>query len=259
MLVKVAAYLRKNHIALLALFFALGGTSFAAAEKFVLPKNSVGTRQLRKNAVISSKIKNNQVLGADVRESSLSKVPQAGHADSADNAGKAASAINARNAANAANAAALGGTAASSYETKDEATARTGRFFVNRGFVTSSVTQQTISTVPGLGTLEVLCSASGNGMSVDYKNTIQAPHRVWEEDDVGDPAKGNGIMRVLLNPNDKLTANGFNPDETTADVTAQVSTWMIDDALDTRFATVHVAMSRFHDTCYYMVDGRVTG
>jgi hypothetical protein len=47
------AYLKRHHIALLALFIALGGTSYAAAG---LPRNSVGKNQLRKGAVVESKL-----------------------------------------------------------------------------------------------------------------------------------------------------------------------------------------------------------
>jgi hypothetical protein len=68
-------FLRQNTIALIALFFALAGTTFAAAN--ALPRNSVGTKQLKNNAVTSAKIKNNQVTGADVKESSLATVPSA--------------------------------------------------------------------------------------------------------------------------------------------------------------------------------------
>jgi hypothetical protein len=49
-------FLRQNAIALLALFIALGGTALAAAS--ALPRNSVGTKQLKKNAVTGLKIKN---------------------------------------------------------------------------------------------------------------------------------------------------------------------------------------------------------
>jgi hypothetical protein len=38
-------YLKRHHIALLALFIALGGTSYAAIS---LPANSVGAKQLKK-------------------------------------------------------------------------------------------------------------------------------------------------------------------------------------------------------------------
>jgi hypothetical protein len=47
------AYLRRHHIGLLALFVALGGTSYAAAK---LPRNSVGTTQIRSGAVTQAKL-----------------------------------------------------------------------------------------------------------------------------------------------------------------------------------------------------------
>jgi hypothetical protein len=78
MTVRFGRFLRRNTIALLALFIALGGTTYAAT---ALPKNSVGTKQLRKNAVTSAKVKNNTLTGADVLESSLGKVPSAASAD----------------------------------------------------------------------------------------------------------------------------------------------------------------------------------
>ena len=46
-------YFRRHHIGLLALFIALGGTSYAAAK---LPKNSVGSSQIRSGAVTQSKL-----------------------------------------------------------------------------------------------------------------------------------------------------------------------------------------------------------
>lgn len=55
-----------NVVASLALFVALGGTSYAVS---ALPKSSVGSRQLRSNAVSSSKVKDRS-LG--VRDLSLS-------------------------------------------------------------------------------------------------------------------------------------------------------------------------------------------
>lgn len=55
-----------NVVASLALFIALGGTSYAVS---ALPRNSVGSTQLRKNAVNSSRVKDRS-LG--VRDLSLS-------------------------------------------------------------------------------------------------------------------------------------------------------------------------------------------
>jgi hypothetical protein len=104
-------FVRGNTIALLALFIALGGTTYAAT---ALPNNSVGTKQLKKNAVTNPKIKNgavtgakvadNSIKGADVLESSLGKVPAATKADTATNATSATNATNATNAVNATNA-----------------------------------------------------------------------------------------------------------------------------------------------------------
>lgn len=60
-------------MAYVALFFALGGTSFAAVQ--ALSRNSVGTKQLQQNAVTGAKVKNNSLTGADILESRLGKVP----------------------------------------------------------------------------------------------------------------------------------------------------------------------------------------
>jgi hypothetical protein len=90
-------------VACCALAVALGGTSYAAIK---LPRNSVGANQLQKNAVIASKlsvrsvgpqklqnnavttrsVKDEQLTGAKIVESTLAKVPSAANADTAANA-----------------------------------------------------------------------------------------------------------------------------------------------------------------------------
>ena len=50
-------------VALIALFIALGGTSYAVTQ---LPKNSVGTKQLKKSSVTSAKIKDGTIRTADL-------------------------------------------------------------------------------------------------------------------------------------------------------------------------------------------------
>jgi hypothetical protein len=55
-------------LACVALVVALGGVSYAAG---VLPKNSVGTAQLKKMAVTAAKLKNNAVTGAKVKNGTL--------------------------------------------------------------------------------------------------------------------------------------------------------------------------------------------
>lgn len=56
-----------NVTASLALFIALGGTSYAA---ITLPRNSVGHTQIRKNAVHSSEIRNHTVRLSDISKNS---------------------------------------------------------------------------------------------------------------------------------------------------------------------------------------------
>lgn len=56
-------------VACLALAVALSGTSYAKV--LALPFNSVGTPQLKPNAVISSKVKNNTLLAADFKAGQL--------------------------------------------------------------------------------------------------------------------------------------------------------------------------------------------
>jgi hypothetical protein len=55
-------------VAYVALFAALGGTSYAAA---TLPRNSVGSSQIRAGSVTSSKLANFSVTSAKVRNGSL--------------------------------------------------------------------------------------------------------------------------------------------------------------------------------------------
>jgi hypothetical protein len=91
-----------NVIATIALFVALGGSSYAALQ---LPRNSVGTKQLKRNAVTApkikrnavttakikrnavttAKIKTNAVTGSKINEGTLEKIPQASAADALAN------------------------------------------------------------------------------------------------------------------------------------------------------------------------------
>jgi hypothetical protein len=56
-------------IACLALVVALGGTSYA--QDLRVPLNSVGTLQLRSNAVVSSRVRNHSLLAVDFRAGEL--------------------------------------------------------------------------------------------------------------------------------------------------------------------------------------------
>ena len=57
-----------NVTATLALFVALGGTSYAVTQ---LPRNSVGTKQIKKSAVRSSDLKRGAVTSSDIRNGTI--------------------------------------------------------------------------------------------------------------------------------------------------------------------------------------------
>jgi hypothetical protein len=61
-------YIRRHHIALVALFVALGGTSYAAIS---LPKGSVGTDQLRHASVTTGKIAPSAITSKRLRDDSV--------------------------------------------------------------------------------------------------------------------------------------------------------------------------------------------
>lgn len=83
-------------VAFVALMVALGGTSWAVA---ALPKGSVGTKQLKRNAVAKANIKanavdagkvaNDSLTGQDIKESSLAQVPSAAQAANSGHANAA--------------------------------------------------------------------------------------------------------------------------------------------------------------------------
>jgi hypothetical protein len=62
------SYIRRNAVAYLALFVALGGTSFAAVR---LGSNSVGSKQIKPGAVGNSDLHNNAVTSGKVKNGTL--------------------------------------------------------------------------------------------------------------------------------------------------------------------------------------------
>jgi hypothetical protein len=162
-------YMQRNGVALLALFVALGGTTYAAAG---YPANIIGTKQLKRNAVTSPKIKdgavtgakiaNDTIKGSDVLESSLGKVASASHADSATTATNATNATNAVNATkattatNATNADQLAGIAASGYQQRVTGSCGNGKAIAAvgaDGTVTCASPVSLISITPANGTV----------------------------------------------------------------------------------------------------------
>jgi Chaperone of endosialidase len=77
----IAESIRSKGIVLVAALLVLCGTTYAAA---ALPKNSVGTKQLKNGAVTAKKVKKNGLTGNQINESSLGTVPSAVNADTLD-------------------------------------------------------------------------------------------------------------------------------------------------------------------------------
>lgn len=110
-----------NVVSTMCLFILLGGGAWAATQ---LPKNSVGTQQLKTDAVTSAKIDDGTIVGADVNEAKLGKVLLAKQADNAAELGgfgpgaflrSNGKALDAAHADDATNAGALDGLGAASF------------------------------------------------------------------------------------------------------------------------------------------------
>ena len=69
----LALHARRNAVAYLALIVALGGTSYAAIN---LPNNSVGKKHLKKNAVVTKKVKDRSLLAKDFKRGQLPRGAQ---------------------------------------------------------------------------------------------------------------------------------------------------------------------------------------
>lgn len=67
MLGRVCGYARRHHIGFMALFIALSGTAYAAS----LPRGSVGTAQLRNDAVTSPKVEDRTLVADDFKRGEL--------------------------------------------------------------------------------------------------------------------------------------------------------------------------------------------
>jgi hypothetical protein len=70
-------------VACIALTVALGGTGYAAIN---LPRNSVGNKQLRPNAVTSGKVRNGSLAAKDFRSSALPRGPRGAQGPKGDSA-----------------------------------------------------------------------------------------------------------------------------------------------------------------------------
>jgi hypothetical protein len=140
-----------NVVATLALIVALaGGTAFAASK--VLPKNSVGTKQIKNKAVTGAKIANGAVTGVKVKVSTLGTVPSATVATSAGTAAtadRAATAGRADSATTAGDAQSLQGKSAAQIEGAAKLSCPSGTLLVS-GYCVETAERAELRFFPAL-------------------------------------------------------------------------------------------------------------
>jgi hypothetical protein len=137
-------------VALLALFVALGGSSYAAIKigSRDIRTGAVGTRAIANNAIRSADIRNGVVTGRDVRDNSLTNADIDNSTLRANRADAATTATSATTAASAADAGLLDGLDSTAF-TRPACTSQSGAI---KGAVTvdgSATFPSTFTAVPG--------------------------------------------------------------------------------------------------------------
>lgn len=145
-------------VALISLFVALSGVSWAA-----LKKDSVGPKQIKANAVGTSELANDGATGTDVKESTFGEVPRAANATSADTLDGADSSAFLGRSETAANAETLDGVNGSDY-VRGTAELVRGRVILAQG------ASATLLEAPGVARLTATCSGNSDNLAVVYKN-----------------------------------------------------------------------------------------
>jgi hypothetical protein len=150
-------------VACVALFVALGGGAYAA---FNLPKNSVGSKQIKNGAVVNSKLANNSVATGKIRNGAVtaSKINATG-----------LTVPNATNATNATNAANLGGLAPSSYTTESNFSQGSPNQTIGNAFATVgsvSITTDGTKRLIGMAAVHAVNGTAGTGAYLVCRNTV---------------------------------------------------------------------------------------
>lgn len=167
-------------IAMVALFAALGGVSYAAAtiDGKDIKNGTVTGKKLKKGTITGAKVKADSIGGSKIKESTLGQVPSAASAQQAQSAVDAQNAVNAQNAQKATDAqTAVSAQSATSAETaatvgpNGVGTAAIQNDAVTASKLATTVRRSTLASVPAGGTLlvEAACLAgeqlvSGGGV-----------------------------------------------------------------------------------------------
>lgn len=164
-------------IAMVALFAALGGVSYAAAtiDGKDIVNGTVTGKKLKSGTITGSKVKADSIGGPKIKESTLGQVPSAVNALQAQDAVKAQDAVNAQNAASAQNAtnaeSAVNAQTAAAVGPNGVGTTALQNDAVTASKLATTARRSTVASVPAGGTLlvEATCLAgeqmvSGGGV-----------------------------------------------------------------------------------------------
>lgn len=160
-------------ISILALFIAIGGTSYAAVK--------INGKNIKAGTVAGKALKKNTITGKQVKESSLGKVPAATTADTATNA---------TNAATAANAEKLGG------KTPEELASPAAYAYVNAFSATPEVPEDSALGITAANITKENSFICINGLSFEPRNVQVTTYRI-----------GGGTSNAV--PNVTLDDNNF--------------------------------------------------
>ena len=182
-------------VALIALVVALGGTSYAA---FKLPKNSVGTKQLKKHAVSGAKIKNGAVTASKIKKNAVTTAKIKNGAVTASKINTSGLTVPTANNANQ-----LGGLGPSTYTTASNYTQSSTAQAITGTVATIGSPIQITTT----GTRRVIASAAvhgvngvaGTGVYLVCRLTIDGTSGV-NDTDYASPAGGFTIVDASVSP-----------------------------------------------------------
>ena len=145
-------------IAMVALFAALGGVSYAAAtiDGKDIKNKTVAGKKLKNGTITGAKVKADSLGGPRIKESTLGQVPSAVNAQQAQDAVKAQDAVNAQNATNATNAeSAVNAQTAAAVGPNGVGTTALQNDAVTASKLATTVRRSTVASVPAGGTLLV--------------------------------------------------------------------------------------------------------
>ena len=214
-------------VACLALAVSLSGVGYAA---ITIPRNSVGTPQLKNNAVNSKKVLDNSIKGADVKESSLTGIVKTGSAAGGALTGTYPDPTIPANSV----------TGAQINETTLDVIQGRGSSGV-QGFaqLQNSLVFVDALSIPGSGFIQATCNAAGTAATFRYRDTSGGLTYVWVDTGVDQPAN------LVANPNGTSVA-------TVTSTAFDVMTWFVrPGATPFNWTTVQLAKSNEAGFCTY--------